>query len=87
MEAACSRLRQRRAALNGAGEPPAHEGEAEEEQPAGRESRRDGEDDQRGDERDQTGRHGCAHVRPAARRGGGANRLAATRPTMSGRRK
>ena len=35
-----------------------HEGEAEEEQPAGRESRRDGEDDQRGDERDQTGRHG-----------------------------
>ena len=35
-----------------------HEGEAEEEQPAGRETRRDGEDDQGGDERDQTGRHG-----------------------------
>src|SRR5208282_3442429 len=37
-----SGLRRRRAALNGAGEPPAHDGEAEEEQADGRESRRDG---------------------------------------------
>ncbi len=49
-----SRLRQRRAALHGAGEAPAHEGEAEEEKPAGEGSRRgdrDGERDQGGDER------------------------------------